>query len=113
MRQVLLRVLMTSRLELYICLSFKQMLNRTHYDLVVYKVAKNTINHDMHVCLEYKLTRTREERSLPLDWPGERCIQTLVNMAVPLLIFAATVRRFIGETSGNPQRRLEDILGST
>lgn len=31
-------------------------------------------------------------------------------MAVPLFIFAATVCRFVGELSGNPLRRLEDIL---
>ena len=34
----------------------------------------------------------------------------LVNMAVPLFIFAATVCRFLGEANGNPRRRLNDVL---
>ncbi|KAF2679975.1 hypothetical protein K458DRAFT_434634 [Lentithecium fluviatile CBS 122367] len=111
LKPVSLRILVTSRPELHIRLGFRRMPDGTYEDLILHEVSKETIEHDIRVYLEYELSRIREERSLPLDWPGERCIQTLVNMAVPLFIFAVTVCRFVGELSGNPRRRLEDILG--
>lgn len=58
----------------------------------------------------HELTKIREQRFLDQSWPGERDIQTLVRMAVPLFIFAATVCRCLGEVNGNPPRRLKDIL---
>jgi hypothetical protein len=82
----------------------------TYEDLILHEVSEDTIEHDIRVYLEDELTRIKEERSLPLEWPGERRIHALVNMAVPLFIFAATVCRFVGDFTGNPRRRLEDIL---
>ncbi|KAF2456580.1 hypothetical protein BDY21DRAFT_287791, partial [Lineolata rhizophorae] len=110
LKPVSLRILVTSRPELHIRLGFRRMPDGTYEDLILHDVSKETIEHDIRVYLEYELTRIREERSLPLDWPGQRCVQTLVNMAVPLFIFAATLCRFVGEPSGNPRRRLQDIL---
>ncbi|KAF1950106.1 hypothetical protein CC80DRAFT_520100 [Byssothecium circinans] len=46
------------------------------------------IARDIRVYLEHELTTIREEWSLPLEWPKEKSIQTLVNMLVPLFIFA-------------------------
>ncbi|KAF2175652.1 hypothetical protein K469DRAFT_609959 [Zopfia rhizophila CBS 207.26] len=110
LKPVSLRVFVTSRPELHIRLGFKQMPDGTYEDLILHEVSRETIERDIRVYLEHELTRTREERSLSSEWPGERSVQTLVNMAVPLFIFAATVCRFVGEISGNPRRRLEDIL---
>ncbi|KAF2802873.1 uncharacterized protein BDZ99DRAFT_526977 [Mytilinidion resinicola] len=110
LKPVLLRILVTSRPDFHIRLGFRRMPDSTYEDLILHEVSKDTIEHDIRIYLEDELTRIKEERSLPLEWPGERCIHTLVNMAVPLFIFAATVCRFVGELSGNPRRRLEDIL---
>jgi hypothetical protein len=82
----------------------------TYQDLILHEVPKETIERDMALFLEHELTKIREQRSLPLTWPGKRSIQTLVKMAIPLFIFAATVCRFLGEANGNPRRRLKDIL---
>jgi hypothetical protein len=108
---VSLRIFVTSRPEFHVRFEFKRMPDGTYEDLILHEAPRKTIEHDIHVYLEHELTRIREERSLPLEWPGERIIQKLVNMAVPLFIFAATVCRFVGEISGNPRRRLDDILG--
>ncbi|KAF2737776.1 hypothetical protein EJ04DRAFT_487350 [Polyplosphaeria fusca] len=110
LKPVSLRILVTSRPELHIRLGFRRMPDGTYEGLVLHEISKTTIEHDIRVYLEHELTKTREERSLPLDWPGEECIHRLVHMAVPLFIFAATVCRFVGEHSGNPRRRLQDIL---
>jgi hypothetical protein len=108
---VSLRIFVTSRPEFHIRFGFKQMPNGTYKDLILHEVLRETIEHDIRVYLKHELTRIRELRSLPPEWPGEKTVQTLVKMAVPLFIFAATVCRFVGEIEGNPRRRLEDILG--
>jgi hypothetical protein len=105
-----LRIVVTSRPELHVRLGFKEMPNGTYQDLVLHEVPRSTIEHDIRLFLEHELIRIREERSLPSEWPGKEAVQTLVKMAVPLFIFAATVCRFVGEISGNPRKRLEDIL---
>lgn len=107
---VSLRVFVTSRPELPIRLGFKQMSDGTYQNLILHEVPKETIERDIALFLEHELAKIREQRSLPLTWPEERSIQTLAKMAIPLFIFAATVCRFLGETNGNPQRRLKDIL---
>ncbi|KAI9775305.1 MAG: hypothetical protein M1839_001289 [Geoglossum umbratile] len=109
LKLVSLRVFVTSRPELPIRLGFKQMSDGTYQDLILHRVPEETIQHDMAV-FEHEFAKIREERSLPLEWPGEGSIQTLVRMAIPLFIFAATICRFVGETIGNPRRRLNDIL---
>ncbi|KAF2192301.1 hypothetical protein K469DRAFT_309124 [Zopfia rhizophila CBS 207.26] len=110
LKPVSLRVFVTSRPELPIRLGFKQMSDGTYQDLILHEVPKETIERDIAAFFEHELAKIREERTLPLEWPGERSTQTLVRMAIPLFIFAATVCRFVGETIGNPRRRLNDIL---
>jgi hypothetical protein len=110
LKAVSLRVFVTSRPELHIRLGFRQMPDGTYEDLILHEVAKQTIEHDLRLFFQHELAKIRTERSLSLEWPGERSIQTLVRMAVPLFIFAATVCRFVGETCGNPRRRLNNIL---
>lgn len=105
-----LRVFITSRPELPIRLGFKQMPDGTYQDLVLHEVAKDTIAQDIALFFENEIANIREQRSLDLLWPGEQSIQILVEMAVPLFIFAATVCRFLAEGNGNPRRRLKDIL---
>ena len=109
-RPISLRIFVTSRPELPIRLGFKQMSDGTYQDLVLHEVAKETIERDITLFFEHELAKIREQRCLDTPWPEEGRIQTLVNMAVPLFIFAATVCRFLGEANGNPRRRLNDIL---
>jgi hypothetical protein len=106
LKPVSLRIFVTSRPELHVRLGFRRIPDDTYEFLVLEEVSNETIEHDIHIYLEHELTRIREERSLPLEWPEKRQIQALVKMAVPLFIFAATVCRFVGELSGNPRRRL-------
>lgn len=94
---VCLRIFVTSRPELPIRLGFKNMAGGTYQNLVLYEIPPAIIEHDIAVFLKHELTRIRVDRSLPANWPGERNIRALVNMAVPLFIFAATVCRFVGD----------------
>jgi hypothetical protein len=110
-KPVSLRVLVTSRPELPIRNWFKQLSDGTHQDLILHEVQKETIEHDISLFLEYELGKIRTQRSLSSDWPTKDQIQTLVQMAIPLFIFAATSCRYIGDRRDNPRKRLDIVLG--
>ncbi|KAF2196171.1 vegetative incompatibility protein HET-E-1, partial [Delitschia confertaspora ATCC 74209] len=105
-----LLVLVTSRPELPIRLGFKQMPNGTYQDLVLHEIPQNTIEHDIRLFLEHELGTIRQARMLSSDWPTATQIQTLVELSVPLFIFAATVCRYIGTKGGDPEGYLKKVL---
>lgn len=104
------QVFLTSRPELPIRLGFKQLSNTTYQDLVLHEVPKQTIEKDITLFLQHELEGIREQRSLSPHWPSEDQIQALVQMTVPLFIFAATACRYVGDNRGNPKKRLDTIL---
>jgi hypothetical protein len=109
-RPVSLRVFVTSRPELPIRLGFKQMSDGTYQDLVLHEVPKKIIEHDIALFLEHEFGEIREQRSLSPDWPSKDQIQVLMEMAIPLFIFAATACRYIGDKRDNPKKRLDTVL---
>ncbi|KAF2806347.1 HET-domain-containing protein [Mytilinidion resinicola] len=109
-RPVPLRIVVTSRPELYIRLGFKEMPNGTYQDLVLHEVPRTTIKHDIRLFLEHELGTIRKARMLSSDWPATHQIQALVELAVPLFIYAATVCRYIGSKGGNPEGYLRKVL---
>lgn len=107
---VRLQFFITSRPELPIRYGFKQIANEDHQDLVLHEIPRPVIEHDIDLFLKDRLARIRQERSLSPNWPGDDNIQTLVTMATPLFIFAATICRFVGDMRWNPEKRLAAIL---
>ena len=107
---VSLRIFVTSRPELPIRLGFKKMLDGTYQDLILQDIPKETIEHDIALYLKHELKMISKHRSLPQSWPSKDQIQALVEMAIPLFIFAATACRYIGEKRDNPKKRLEIFL---
>lgn len=107
---VSLRVLVTSRPELHIRLGFKQMPNGTYQDLVLHEVPKSTIEHDIGLFVKHELGVIRQARMLSPDWPTTDQVRILVELAVPLFIFAATVCRYVGTKGGNPEENLNKVL---
>ena len=107
---VSLRVFVTSRPDLPIRLGFKQMSDGAYQDLILHNIPKETIEHDIAIFLEHELRVVSKQRSLPLGWPSKEQIQALVEMAIPLFIFASTACRYIGDERDNPKKRLEIFL---
>src|SRR3569833_1814696 len=112
-----IRIFITSRPELPIRLGFKDITGK-YQDVALHQVPEPVIEHDISAYLSYELARIRDsynsqtfdDRQLPLHWPGEH-IRTLVRMAIPLFIFAATVCRFIAdETWEDPDGQLAKVL---
>ncbi|KAK1970749.1 hypothetical protein LY78DRAFT_627386 [Colletotrichum sublineola] len=113
-----LKVLLTSRPELPVRLGFSAV-RGTYNNLVLHEIPAPVIEHDISAFLEYRLAQIKDdynnsvsdERRLPSDWPGQCNVQTLVRMAIPLFISAATTCRFLEERRrGNPEQQLQRVL---
>jgi hypothetical protein len=109
-RPIPLRIVATSRPELHIRLGFREMPNGTYQDLVLHEVPRSTIEHDIRLFLEHELGIIRKERMLASDWPSKQQILALVELAVPLFIYAATVCRYVGSKGGSPTAFLNKVL---
>jgi hypothetical protein len=107
-----LRIVVTSRPELHIRLGFKKMPNGTYQDLVLHEVQRSTIEHDLRVFLEHELAEIRESHDISTEWPAQHQVLTLVEMAVPLFIYAATVCLIIGTKGSSPRKNLSKALES-
>ncbi|KAH7117495.1 hypothetical protein EDB81DRAFT_590708, partial [Dactylonectria macrodidyma] len=75
--------------------------------------------HDIATFLEHELIRIKTEynssvptgRQLPSDWSGKQNIQILMRMAIPLLIFAASICQFLADRRCcNPNKQLREVL---
>jgi hypothetical protein len=106
-----LRVFVTSRPELPVRLGFKNISGGLYQDMILHEISRPIIEHDIAAFLRYEFGRIRDNHdSLSSDWPGEKNLQTMVDMAIPLFIFAATVCRFVGDRNWDPEDQLQIIL---
>jgi hypothetical protein len=115
---VSLKAFLTSRPELPVRLGFSD-IEGEYRDLVLHEIPKPIIEHDIAAFLNFELARIRKEyntlspadHQLPPDWPGCQVVQALVEMAVPLFIFAATICRFIRDPAWyDPNGQLAKVL---
>ncbi|KAI6534177.1 hypothetical protein MCOR10_002449 [Pyricularia oryzae] len=112
-----LRFFVTSRPELPIRLGFKDIGDK-YKDLALHEVPESDITKDISTFLRFELDRIRQDfnKTVPKpgltpDWPPLASLKDLVNMAVPLFIFASTACRFIADSEfGNPWEQLNKIL---
>ncbi|KAI0192760.1 hypothetical protein EV127DRAFT_386433, partial [Xylaria flabelliformis] len=113
-----IRIFLTSRPELPIRLGFHNV-KGTYQDLILHEVEQPIIEHDLSVYFKHELAKVRREyntlippqQQLPSTWPEETQVQTLVKMAIPLFIFAATACRFLADRrTGTPNTKLQRIL---
>ena len=109
-----LGIFVTSRLEIIIRLGFENMPDIIHQKLDLHDIPQETVEHDVGMFLGYELGRISKERRLH-DWPRRDDIQSLLQRANGLFIYAATVCGFVGDKNWSPQERLSEILrgGST
>jgi len=109
LQTIQLRVFVTSRPEIPILHEFRTMLGETHQDFVLHDILPPTINHDISVFFQQKLSVVKAKHGLSTPWPDEATIQLLVERAAGLFIYAATTYRFI-RASSDPKEQLSIIL---
>ncbi|KAF9443196.1 hypothetical protein P691DRAFT_427602 [Macrolepiota fuliginosa MF-IS2] len=69
------------------------------------------IDNEVSKYLTDELARIAGEHGLPLPWPRERDVGTLINLSGGLFIYANTVVRFIGDRNSlGPQDQLQTVL---
>ena len=112
-------MVLSSRPELPVRLGFLDITKGTRCDIALHEVARPVIEHDIALYIQHELALVRARYSkvhiskpLPIDWPGQENVRTLIERATPLFIFAATMCRFIADPKGNPKSRLERVLDS-
>ena len=102
------RVFITSRPETPIRLGFRRMSGILHYDLVLHNISRAIVNHDISIFFKHMFGKIKDDfEDLPKDWPGNETINSLVQNADGLFIYAATVCRFI---KGDGQWSPRDVL---
>ncbi|KAI2631854.1 vegetative incompatibility protein HET-E-1 [Hypoxylon sp. NC1633] len=112
-----LRVFVTSRPELPIRLGFHNIEGK-YQDVILHQISREVVGRDISAFLRHELGEIRNDYNktasdgdqLPSNWPGQGEIQVLVNMAIPLFIFAATVCRFIKDPVWHPNEQLKKVL---
>ncbi|KAI8628093.1 hypothetical protein F5Y19DRAFT_153220 [Xylariaceae sp. FL1651] len=114
-----LRIFITSRPELPIRLGFHDAKGK-YQCLILHEIAESAIEHDITTFFKHELVKIRHSHNktvtfkdgqLPPTWPEESKIRTLVKMAVPLFIFAATICRFVSDPAWcDPASQLEKML---
>jgi len=72
---------------------------------------------DLHRFFQTRFSTIYEEnhrvmRDVPLPWPSERELDTLVKKSDGLFIFATTLLNFFSEGGGLPQEKLQSVLGA-
>ncbi|KAF9767226.1 hypothetical protein IL306_000228 [Fusarium sp. DS 682] len=128
LKNLRLRILITSRPETPIRHGFNQMSEGEREVFVLEDISPDVINQDISLYFTDQLKTFREEREFDNDWPDSRTIGRLVENASGLFIWAATACRFICEarkistikermkmlihgfsSGGGPEKKLDQI----
>ncbi|KAJ5174130.1 uncharacterized protein N7482_000007 [Penicillium canariense] len=104
------RIFITSRPELPINLGFLEIANHEYQDLALHEIPKEVIERDIHLFLRNRFAKIKLDKYISDDWPGEDVIQDLLRISIPLFIAAATVCRYIENSSWEPKLRLAGLL---
>lgn len=108
-KTIQLKVFITSRPEHPIFEGFEQ-IEGEHKDIVLHEIERRTIERDMDIFFKNRLSNIREKRNLSDQWPGESRTRALMDMAMPLFIFGATVCLLLEDYRWDPDDSLNDIL---
>ncbi|KAK4219874.1 WD40-repeat-containing domain protein [Rhypophila decipiens] len=106
-----LRILVTSRPEIYIRSPFKKIPEGERQVCVLHEIAPETVNSDLNLYFTNKFMSIRDERDdLDEDWPGLSTIKHLVKISYGLFIWAATACRFIEKGKGFARERMQELI---
>jgi hypothetical protein len=97
LKNVQLRVFLTSRPEVPIRDVFNQMTDAKHKGFVLHNISPSIISQDIRLFLEDELRLLSKGWYSHAEWPSTDAIMQLVQSASGLFIWAATACRFIRE----------------
>jgi hypothetical protein len=107
------RFLLTSRPETQIRDAFRPYVRQsTVFPLALEDFAAH---NDIRTYLQSRLSDIRERRDLimrdvPIPWPSETHLETLVHQSEGLFIYVSTLLKFVDDGQGLPQEKLKRVL---
>ncbi|KAH0558789.1 hypothetical protein GP486_004572 [Trichoglossum hirsutum] len=104
----LLIILVIDAPEVPIFDEFSVISKLTYRDFILHHISTDIIEYDILIFIQYKFERIRRERGLLSDWPKAKDINSLIQDANRLFIYAATICRFIDRH--HPEKQLSIIL---
>ena len=111
-----LRIFITSRPEQPIRSGFKDMPVDLLDYMELHEIPQPIIRQDITTFLKYRFAQiqvqyAKDGRELSPTWPGSEALSALVEIAVPLFIFAATLCRFVEDPLwSDPSTQLRKVL---
>lgn len=106
--KIRLKIFLTGRPEVPIYDGFSVISKLTHQDFILHHISNDIIERDILIFIQYEFERIKRERGLLSDWPKAKDINSLVQDANGLFIYAATICRFIDRR--HPEKQLSIIL---
>ena len=111
-----IRLFITSRPDYPVLKEFHN-IRGAYQDMILHEVERSDIEADIDIYLAHHFQQLRKDRStlppiqqLAPDWPGQDVYRTLVQRAVPLFIFAATICRLVADPTDDPDSQLSRIM---
>lgn len=113
-----IKIFVTSRPELPIRLGFSD-IDGTFQECVLHQMPTSVVKQDITTFVSHELANIRKDynktvgrnRQLKDTWPGVESLEALVDMAVPLFIYAATICRLIADRRiASPEKQLQKVL---
>ncbi|GJC81074.1 hypothetical protein ColLi_03912 [Colletotrichum liriopes] len=111
---VRVRVFLTSRPELPIQLGFRDDVpENSHREVALLRdIPQAVIEQDIRVFINAQLRSIRSIYAISEDWPGDSAVDRIVNITVPLFIYASTICKFINDPRQrfDPRNQLQKIM---
>ena len=95
LKNLRIRIVVTSRPEVPIRLGFNQLSKDKHLDFALHDIEPSIVDHDLLLYFHINLQLIGEEDGQDHDWPGDQNVRTLVKRAEGLFIWAATACKFL------------------
>ncbi|KAK5994039.1 Vegetative incompatibility HET-E-1-like protein [Cladobotryum mycophilum] len=106
-----IKFFVTSRFEPPIRLGFED-IHGQYIEFPLHTIPKGEIRRDIEAFLQHRLQAIRHQHNMKPNWPSPTQFQKLLDMAIPLFIFAATACRMVEDhrRGGGAEKRLNKIL---
>jgi len=111
-KQVNLKIFVTSRPDLPVNIGFDDIPTDTHRDFILHDIEQSIVDQDLAIYYKHQLGRIAQTSCLDETFLSDDSIQTLVQRSCGLFIYAATVCRFVRDGGPLAGERLAYLMST-
>ncbi|KAL2199446.1 hypothetical protein P885DRAFT_75862 [Corynascus similis CBS 632.67] len=111
-KQVNLRIYVTSMPDLPVNIGFGDISTHTHQDFILHDIEQSIVDQDLAIYYKHQLGRIAQTSCLDATFLSDDSIQTLVQRSCGLFIYAATVCRFVRDGGPLAGERLAYLMST-